>query len=283
MTSNKKNVKDMLSVGLLKTNNIISNKIHAEFITVLESLSSNSANFESLSVTNLNITDTITQNLFNDNVKFGSGCLNKTLTGTSNIAFGLNCLSSLTTGSSNTASGTLCLNQMSTGEMNCAFGYNSGINDLEGNLNSYFGSNTGQVSDDINIYNNSTAIGANSIINESNQITIGTNLEKINIPGSVQQLNYLIEIPLAQILSSSVITSIVNTGTYTLADPTIIGFKKIISNSTNTASVTVSALYSNSSTVFTTINFTTAYQSVELLWIGTYWQVLNFNGTSFLA
>jgi hypothetical protein len=109
--------------------------------------------------------------------------MNSNQTGQSNTAIGCNSLLNCIGGNVNTAVGINSLQYKATGSLNTAIGSSSGINDISGNYNTFLGVNTGVSSNTI-IYNNSTALGYQAIIDASNQIVLGTSTEKINIPGS---------------------------------------------------------------------------------------------------
>ncbi|GAB4048006.1 tail fiber domain-containing protein [Spirosoma litoris] len=101
-------------------------------------------------------TDALYNNLDgHDNTAFGGSALLNNTSGPGNMASGNLALRLNTTGANNTASGTIALQNNTTGSYNTALGYNSGPS--TGNLN------------------NATAIGANAIVNASNQIVLGDN------------------------------------------------------------------------------------------------------------
>jgi hypothetical protein len=67
---------------------------------------------------------------------------------------------------------------------NTFLGYNSGYYDICGNYNTYVGANTGKNSTNTLTLQYSTAIGANAVVDVSNQITFGTTSERLYVPGS---------------------------------------------------------------------------------------------------
>jgi hypothetical protein len=87
-----------------------------------------------------------------------------------------------TTGTSNTFIGVIAGRENSTGTENTFIGSGAGQINITSSSNTFIGSNT-----DINgNFSNSTAIGYGTIINRSNQIMLGTNLETVNIPGNLK-------------------------------------------------------------------------------------------------
>jgi hypothetical protein len=92
-----------------------------------------------------------------DNVGLGSAALLGNTSGSGNMASGNLALSGNTTGSINTAVGLLALRYNTTGSRNTALGYDAGPLAANPNLT------------------NSTAIGANAVVNASNQIVLGDN------------------------------------------------------------------------------------------------------------
>ena len=131
----------------------------------------------------------------------GSDCLNNNLSGSYNIAIGAYSLNLNQTGKSNIAVGNYSLNNcdqsynvaVGSGSMqfgtiihhNSALGYHSAQYDISGNNNTYLGSNTGQPKTDTNIYTYSTAIGANAVITDSNQIMVGGKNASGNYPYTI--------------------------------------------------------------------------------------------------
>jgi len=69
-----------------------------------------------------------------------------------------------------------------TGIRNSAFGYEAGVVNAAGAYNTYIGYRSGKIS--IGTFSNSTAIGANSAITASNQVTLGTATEYVLIPST---------------------------------------------------------------------------------------------------
>ncbi len=106
------------------------------------------------------------------NISIGAYSLNQNNSGNSNIAIGSYSLN-LCDQSYNIAIGSGSLQYGTMITYNTAVGYHSAQYDISGNYNTYLGATTGQPSSDNNIYTYSTAIGANAIISDSNQITLG--------------------------------------------------------------------------------------------------------------
>jgi hypothetical protein len=127
------------------------------------------------------------------NVAIGYGSLQYNTGGSNNTAIGCATLQLNTNGSNNTAIGYQALLSNKSGNYNMGIGYNAGV-DLQGNSNyNTFLGNNANVSVFSNIYNNSTAIGYNAIIDASNQIVLGGLLSNyypgIKIPGSYVSIN----------------------------------------------------------------------------------------------
>jgi hypothetical protein len=123
------------------------------------------------------------------NTAISTGALKNNTSGGSNTAIGLQALFNNTTGLQNTAIGLNTLYNSSIGNSNVSIGYNSGIF-LTGNSNNntFLGTNTDVLLDSV-LYNNSTALGYQAIIDASNQIVLGTSSEKVKIPGSYVGIN----------------------------------------------------------------------------------------------
>jgi hypothetical protein len=111
--------------------------------------------------------------------------------GSSNIAIGFDSLYNNLTGGNNTAVGLQALFYNETGSLNVALGNNAGF-DLSGNsnYNTFLGYYT-DVSSNLLIYTNSTALGYQAIIDASNQIVLGGQdpansvpYPSVKIPGS---------------------------------------------------------------------------------------------------
>ncbi len=101
-----------------------------------------------------------------------------------NIAIGMDSLNSTTTGSYNITLGQQTLYLTDVGSSNVAVGYNSGYKCKTGTNNTFLGSNT-QFDNVSNTYSNSTAIGYNCVINDSNKIVLGTAYENVCVPGNM--------------------------------------------------------------------------------------------------
>ena len=121
------------------------------------------------------------------NTSFGNVALGNNTAGNYNNAFGYQALQDNTTGNGNSAFGEGAL-LASQGSGNSAFGQLAGI-DLSGNsnYNTFLGVST-NIDISTNIYNYSTALGFNAIIDASNQIVLGGlgggSYPGVQIPGS---------------------------------------------------------------------------------------------------
>ena len=116
-----------------------------------------------------------------NNTVVGYGTLFFNTLGNYNCAFGVNSLYNNKTGNYNCAFGVDSLLN-SGGNNNTAYGYYAGSKN-SGSNNTYLGYNTDANSAE-SIYTQSTALGANAIIDASNEIVLGTSTESIKIPGS---------------------------------------------------------------------------------------------------
>ena len=121
------------------------------------------------------------------NTSFGNVALVNNTAGNYNNAFGYQALHGNTTGNGNSAFGEGAL-LASQGSGNSAFGQLAGV-DLSGNsnYNTFLGVST-NIDISTNIYNYSTALGFNAIIDDSNQIVLGGlgggSYPGVQIPGS---------------------------------------------------------------------------------------------------
>ena len=121
------------------------------------------------------------------NTSFGNVALVNNTAGNYNNAFGYQALHGNTTGNGNSAFGEGAL-LASQGSCNSAFGQLAGV-DLSGNsnYNTFLGVST-NIDISTNIYNYSTALGFNAIIDASNQIVLGGlgggSYPGVQIPGS---------------------------------------------------------------------------------------------------
>lgn len=114
------------------------------------------------------------------NNAFGERALN-TSTSSRNSAFGHNALRYNSTGGFNTAVGYESLLYTSTGENNTAFGAGSMMDNTTGSFNTAFGAFSSVGAPNLN---NSTAIGGQAIVKESNTVQLGNlNITKINTSG----------------------------------------------------------------------------------------------------
>ena len=155
------------------------------------------------------------------NVGIGIDNLYNCSGGNNNTAIGLSSLYALTTGAYNTAIGYGALRTSATGSGNLGLGNNAGSNFVNGQNNSFIGPNSGPASGDSNTYDNSTAIGYGAVINASNQITIGTSSNNVNIAGNIS-VTGTVTLPAASIADSALSSNIVTlTGTQTLTNKTL--------------------------------------------------------------
>ena len=99
-----------------------------------------------------------------------------------NTIVGYEALKNNTVGTTNVAIGYKALNSNVSGSFNTSIGYSAGNNVISGNYNTYLGYNTG-ISDVDARYHNSTAIGYEAKIGNSNQIILGTPAESVYLPG----------------------------------------------------------------------------------------------------
>jgi hypothetical protein len=135
-------------------------------------------------VTGKNIPDI---NFGSNNTTLGSQSLISIAGGTFNTSVGTSALYSLTTGNNNTSVGYSTL-AYTNGNSNVALGYYAGgnyfgNNGTDGVQNTFLGYQTDISSGTIEPINNSTAIGANAIIDASNQIMLGTETETVFCSG----------------------------------------------------------------------------------------------------
>ena len=142
---------------------------------------------------------TLTNNIDGkNNIALGNYALSQTTTSDS-IAIGYNSLIANTNGTQNIGIGSDTLVGNSTGGRNVAVGHNSGYSNNRGDYNTFIGNvagysnyngdyNTflGYNTDISGYFSHSTAIGADSTITDDNQIVIGTALDKIKIPGTIE-------------------------------------------------------------------------------------------------
>jgi hypothetical protein len=97
---------------------------------------------------------------------------NSTMTGGSNTASGVDSLAGNTTGSGNTASGRYAMSLNTTGIQNTAIGEAALSTNQTGNLNTALGFNAGPSNSAV--FDNSTAVGANAFVTESNALVLGS-------------------------------------------------------------------------------------------------------------
>lgn len=116
------------------------------------------------------------------------------LNGTDNVLLGLNSGNATMSGNYNVFTGNKTGNNMTTGSNNSFFGYYAGYNNTAGSNNSFFGYQTGlsltnESDNSFFGYNangypgisNSTAIGANSYVSQSNSIVLGGGTINVNV------------------------------------------------------------------------------------------------------
>jgi hypothetical protein len=123
------------------------------------------------------------------NTSVGAYALNHLTTGNNNTGIGAYALNLLTTDSYNTGIGAYALNN-TNGSSNVAVGINSGSTlgnlnyNYDGNNNTFIGCMADVIKTTIeSSINNSTAIGANATIYQSNQIMLGTETETVFCSG----------------------------------------------------------------------------------------------------
>lgn len=106
-----------------------------------------------------------------ENVRLGFFSLFKNVTGIYNTSIGSNSLLFNNEGPNNTSFGAGSLMNNNSGNSNVALGSNSMTRNTDGNFNTCIGTNSNIDSSDV--YNNSTAIGRNAQIIDSDQIVFG--------------------------------------------------------------------------------------------------------------
>lgn len=124
----------------------------------------------------------------NSNVAMGSATLYNNTTGNNNTAIGHEALRSNSVGSDNIAQGQNALYSNTTGSHNTAIGNDVLYNNTTGSYNTAIGINAGTGFREIDVINNSTAIGFQAPITASNQVRIGNNTVT-SIGGSVSWSN----------------------------------------------------------------------------------------------
>jgi trimeric autotransporter adhesin len=118
-----------------------------------------------------------------NNTAVGKKALYSNTTGLSNVANGSNALYTNATGSKNIANGSYALHKNTEGNENVAIGHQAGNVNVTGDKNTYIGHGADAAAGETAL-SNSTAIGYNAKITESNQIMLGTAAEKVKIPGT---------------------------------------------------------------------------------------------------
>lgn len=113
-----------------------------------------------------------------DNAAFGKGSLQNNTTAFGNAAFGSNALQVNTTGNGNTAVGSSSLVNSTTGASNVAVGGSSLLSNTTGSFNTVLGSSAGNQDGDSFVtgaaLQNATAIGANTQVQASNSLILGS-------------------------------------------------------------------------------------------------------------
>ena len=125
---------------------------------------------------------TLSQTTTSDNVAIGYNSLVNNIVGIQNIAIGSDTQLNNTTGSKNITIGHTSGYSNSEGTGNTFIGDNAGYFNRDGSSNTFIGRNTGGTGD----FSHSTAIGADSIVTEDNQIVIGTTDDNVKIPGTIE-------------------------------------------------------------------------------------------------
>jgi len=135
------------------------------------------------------------------NTAFGKYSLNSNIAGDNNTATGYNTLTANIYGNGNTAFGASSLSQAGTASetssYNTAIGINAGALTV-GMNNTLIGANTEAYIGMINKINNSTAIGYNAQLTESNQVLLGTATETVYVPG---KMNVELDVSFGQTLT----------------------------------------------------------------------------------
>jgi trimeric autotransporter adhesin len=109
--------------------------------------------------------------------------------GYQNIAIGNDSMSGVDIGAFNVSVGNDTLNSKNTNSC-VALGFAAGQYDYGGSGNTYLGYNSGpasSVASPLPVFNNSTAIGSNSVTTASNQVVLGVTTSTVTIPGRFEQ------------------------------------------------------------------------------------------------
>ena len=144
-------------------------------------------------------TTTGTLDAANNNIGVGQNVFYSLTSGDNNLGIGYMSLYRVTSGNKNVGIGSSSGLYLATGDSNVCVGHNAGYS-TTGNNNVYVGCNAGYYNqtgehntylgyysgpdNGDNALSNSTAIGYNSKVTESNQIVLGTAAEKVEIPGT---------------------------------------------------------------------------------------------------
>ncbi|MDA0344848.1 MAG: hypothetical protein O3C54_02690 [Proteobacteria bacterium] len=144
------------------------------------------------------------------NIGIGTGALYYNKDGSYNVALGNLALTNNVSGSSNVSIGDASLyNSISSSNVGLGRGAGYYLNTENSNKNTFIGTNANTVSG--TQINNSTAIGANSIVTTSNTIQLGdTNVTLINTSGTVSAASYKGSGDELEITVNGVITSLVS-------------------------------------------------------------------------
>jgi cytoskeletal protein CcmA (bactofilin family) len=123
-----------------------------------------------------------------NNLSIGKESFFSNIDGENNISIGYKSLSSNKNTSNNTAIGALSIQLNTEGDNNTAIGYQAHQSGKVGCSNTFIGAFT-DIDCPNSYYEQSTAIGYQSIITDSNQITLGTNNEYVYIPGTEDSID----------------------------------------------------------------------------------------------
>ncbi len=176
----------------------------------------------------------------NKNISKGSRGLNNLTTGTNNVGIGHNTLLYLTAGSYNSAIGSDAETYSIIGSNNTSIGYNSAYNFIAGSRNTFLGTNT-HFDSSTKTYSNSTAVGYNAVINDSNQIVLGTSSDTVYVPSklgiNIKNSSYFLDVNGTAQLSSYNTDSINILGNLTINTDSNIYASKVTINNNNTLEV----------------------------------------------
>jgi len=134
-------------------------------------------------------TGVLRTNTGSSNTGVGFEALNANTTGNSNVSVGQSSMTDNTTGSSNVGVGDDVLDQNTTGSFNVGVGDGAGRINKTGSYNTFLGYDT-DISGNV-VYNHSTALGADAIIDASNQLVLGTADDRVLIRGNLSLVGSL--------------------------------------------------------------------------------------------